>query len=409
MMVLTDTVQDLTLAPVVELATQVVEADGSPVRDAWVSSGGDSAAPFELFPGSEVAAGSKPFSGESDSLGFARHSRFPTAKIWEIRARFQPPGGFQRTTYINDVAVLHDTTITLVLPPPPTTTAMFSGTLRNGQGGPADGATVRFDALGYSTSGLTDELGQFQFEAPTGSGTLHVMGVNYTFNPPGMAAPWWLRSPMSLFGNTNVTLTLPPTIKLTLRVTHADGTLISGASFTARADSIVPFELFPGSQVVGGSLPVGAMMDTLHLGFVRVTLFPEAWIEEITATHEGFSSSIHGIRALTDTTLTLVLDDATTGIVPDAPVLRLALEGVRPNPVINGALKVHLELPDDSPAFLALYDVTGRQLDARHVGWLGPGKHVVELMPGGTLRPGVYWLWLTQSARAVTAKAAVVR
>jgi len=93
----------------------------------------------------------------------------------------------------------------------------------------------------------------------------------------------------------------------------------------------------------------------------------------------------------------------------EVPALDLALSGARPNPSIGSALRVHFTLPSAAAASLALYDVTGRRLQVRDVGTLGAGPHEVELAPKRGLAPGVYLLRLTQGARSLTTRAAVVK
>ena len=66
-------------------------------------------------------------------------------------------------------------------------------------------------------------------------------------------------------------------------------------------------------------------------------------------------------------------------------------------------------LRDGSPARLDLMDVAGRVMSTRQVGALGPGTHSLVLSDGGTLRPGIYFLRLTQGGSEVQARAAVIR
>jgi hypothetical protein len=87
----------------------------------------------------------------------------------------------------------------------------------------------------------------------------------------------------------------------------------------------------------------------------------------------------------------------------------LAIRATSPNPSPNGRLRVELGLLDDSPARLELVDVAGRVVASRQVGSLGPGRHSLELSEGGALRPGIYFLHLTQGAGEVRARAAVLR
>jgi hypothetical protein len=97
----------------------------------------------------------------------------------------------------------------------------------------------------------------------------------------------------------------------------------------------------------------------------------------------------------------------TTEVWVDVPsALALALEGARPDPS-PGPLTVALTLPSDASASLELVDVAGRRVLARELGSLGPGRHTVRL--DDRLAPGLYFLVLRQSGRAVTTRAAVLR
>jgi len=93
----------------------------------------------------------------------------------------------------------------------------------------------------------------------------------------------------------------------------------------------------------------------------------------------------------------------------DVPVaLTLALEGARPNPAV-GPLTVAFTLPRAEPATLALLDVSGRQVLAREVGSLGPGRHLIRLGECGCTPPGMYWLRLAQAGRSLVKRAALIR
>ena len=93
----------------------------------------------------------------------------------------------------------------------------------------------------------------------------------------------------------------------------------------------------------------------------------------------------------------------------DVPKLAVfALEGARPNPAVR-TLNVSLSLRDESPATLSVLDVAGRAVLSREVGSLGAGCHTVALDLGANAAPGIYWLRLTQSGRALLARAAVIR
>jgi hypothetical protein len=86
----------------------------------------------------------------------------------------------------------------------------------------------------------------------------------------------------------------------------------------------------------------------------------------------------------------------------------LALVGARPNPA-DASLRAAFSLPDGAPATLELHDLAGRLLARREVGALGAGEHVVALGEGLALNPGIYWIRLVRGARALTARAALVR
>jgi hypothetical protein len=92
----------------------------------------------------------------------------------------------------------------------------------------------------------------------------------------------------------------------------------------------------------------------------------------------------------------------------EVPALKLALEGLRPNPAV-GDLMASFTLSSGAPARLQLLDVTGRVWLAREVGGLGAGNHLFRLGGGATVPAGMYWLRLTQGGRSLLARRAVVR
>ncbi len=92
--------------------------------------------------------------------------------------------------------------------------------------------------------------------------------------------------------------------------------------------------------------------------------------------------------------------------MPGAPGLSLA--GARPNPAA-GELALDFTLPDAAPATLELLDLAGRVLEARAVGDLGAGRHVVRMGAAATPRPGLYYIRLTRAGRSISARAAVLR
>jgi hypothetical protein len=81
---------------------------------------------------------------------------------------------------------------------------------------------------------------------------------------------------------------------------------------------------------------------------------------------------------------------------PTNAPLAFTLEGSRPNPAMGHELSVRFTLPVAGDARLELVDVAGRSVRAREVGSLGAGQHVVSLAEGPRIRPGLYFLLLTQ-------------
>ena len=99
--------------------------------------------------------------------------------------------------------------------------------------------------------------------------------------------------------------------------------------------------------------------------------------------------------------------DAAAGVGELGPA-RLELRGASPNPVLE-ELRVRFSLADDSPATVALFDVSGRQLAARRADGMRPGWHTVALGGPSRLPAGLYVIRLTQEGRSLTARAIVVR
>jgi len=96
----------------------------------------------------------------------------------------------------------------------------------------------------------------------------------------------------------------------------------------------------------------------------------------------------------------------TSVIVPLHDVL--SLEGFFPNPA-GRTPQLAFSLASRQPATLTLFDVAGRQLFARDVGALGPGRHVVPLGSGESLPSGVYLIHLKQGSQSVTRRAIAIR
>jgi Secretion system C-terminal sorting domain len=126
------------------------------------------------------------------------------------------------------------------------------------------------------------------------------------------------------------------------------------------------------------------------------------------------SSSGDGLLTYTDRTVTtgryayrLGVDGQFTTVTwVDVPSgYTLDLEGFKPNPAV-GALQIAFTLANDSRATLDVFAVNGRSVASRDVSSMGAGFHVLDLSREG-MRPGVYWIRLTQAGRAISKKAVV--
>jgi hypothetical protein len=87
---------------------------------------------------------------------------------------------------------------------------------------------------------------------------------------------------------------------------------------------------------------------------------------------------------------------------------RFALAGALPNPSPRTALSVGYSLPERAAARLELFDAQGRVRAVRDLGAADPGAHVEPFAEARALRPGLYWLRLTQGSRSATARVVLV-
>jgi hypothetical protein len=94
--------------------------------------------------------------------------------------------------------------------------------------------------------------------------------------------------------------------------------------------------------------------------------------------------------------------------VGDPGPTQLVLRGVSPNPG-KDVLQVSFSLKNTKKASLALYDVSGRQLEVRFVEEMGPGWHTATLGQQSRLSAGLYMIRLTQDGHTLTSRAVLVR
>ena len=91
----------------------------------------------------------------------------------------------------------------------------------------------------------------------------------------------------------------------------------------------------------------------------------------------------------------------------EAPALALAITDVSPNPASQGGVEVAFALAEASPATLDVFDIAGRQVEARDLSAFGPGTHRVRI--GATLASGYYWVRIRQAGRTASHAAIIVR
>jgi len=120
----------------------------------------------------------------------------------------------------------------------------------------------------------------------------------------------------------------------------------------------------------------------------------------------GAESGVRYAYRLVDVATATALTEETWVTVPWPALVSLA--GAAPNPSV-GSLAVRFSLRSSEPATLDLLDLAGRRVVSRQVGALGIGPHTVTLGEGRAVRPGVYFVRLTQGGLSHTAKAVVLR
>jgi len=94
-----------------------------------------------------------------------------------------------------------------------------------------------------------------------------------------------------------------------------------------------------------------------------------------------------------------------TGVGDDD--IAFAIRGVQPNPA-KGPFSVTFSLPNNKPARLAVYDVTGREVASREGGGMGAGRHVTTFGGREKMRAGVYMVKLTQQNQSLKTRVVVI-
>jgi hypothetical protein len=111
------------------------------------------------------------------------------------------------------------------------------------------------------------------------------------------------------------------------------------------------------------------------------------------------------------------VEGAVAGVTKPHPMRLSASESTAPEFRLRGLISdrgvsdklVSFALPDAAPAKLEVYDVAGRRVWTRDVGYLGAGEHAIRLADGAWLPPGVYLARLMRNGEVATARMAIVR
>ena len=189
----------------------------------------------------------------------------------------------------------------------------------------------------------------------------------------------------------------------------ADGStpvLLSFVSVDVTADAITLTWLTSGSgsgvaaiyrSPVGGEWTRIGEVTADGTGYLRYTDYIDA-----TATRVGYRLGI------VDAGIEGFYGETWVDLPPRDAALAFALDPVRPNPTLGGALTVRFTLPSAASARVELVDVSGRRVVEREIGSLGAGQHTLDLGEGQHIAPGLYLVRLTQGANIRVTRVAVL-
>jgi hypothetical protein len=139
-------------------------------------------------------------------------------------------------------------------------------------------------------------------------------------------------------------------------------------------------------------------------GGTAILTTTSAWlgIRSLTAVYcgsPGYFGSISPVRQQR------VLPGGALGVPGESPAAA-GLDVLGPNPTRG---RVEFNLVSEAPARLELVDIDGRVVSVTSVGDLGPGLHTVDLSHRARIRPGIYFVRLTQGAGVRTRRLAVLQ
>ena len=92
--------------------------------------------------------------------------------------------------------------------------------------------------------------------------------------------------------------------------------------------------------------------------------------------------------------------------IPEAPPV--AFSSLGPNPS-HGSFEVSFDLRDQGAASIDILDIAGRIRVSRAVGYLGAGRHTLELAGPNVLAPGLYFLRVQWREGSVSQRRVVIR
>lgn len=94
--------------------------------------------------------------------------------------------------------------------------------------------------------------------------------------------------------------------------------------------------------------------------------------------------------------------------VDEPASLGFALLGTRPNPSLDGSLRIDFVLPGPGPACIELMDLAGRKVFSKTEEW-SAGSHVLPVGETEPLRAEVYFVRLVRGGRSLESKVVVAR
>jgi len=266
-----------------------------------------------------------------------------------------------------------------------------------------------------SASMISDENGGGVLAWPDGrDGTAQIFGQHVI---PGGAVPLGTRDGVRLCTapGARENFTMFPSMGRSALLVWQDTRTDAGDIYAQRIgwDAVVPIaysvagvEVEPGRALVrwyapqdGGRVTVEKFGDALEWRSVaRIT--PDGSGRLVFEDHDVVPGSRLGYRLVPSNGI------ATGEVWVDVPSARLGLAGALPNPS-RAPVLISFSLPNAHDARLDMFDLAGRRIDTRRIGYLGPGRHVVEL-GGPRLRAGVYLVRLEQDSQTLVRRVFVL-